>query len=396
MSEEALSGIRVLDLTHHIAGPYCTKLLADSGAEVIKVERPGHGDAARRSGPFPGDQPHLEKSGTFSYLNTNKLGVTLNLKSRRGRAILRELVPQVDVLVENFEPRIMADWGLTYPSLRELNAKLVMTSISNFGQTGPYRDYQATEIVFCALGGLMYITGAHDREPLKMGLSQVQYLAGSYGALATMIALRGTGTTGIGQHVDLSIMECLQASLLSQTSYYSLMGAVLRRNARAGGVFSEILPCEDGHVVLVEGAEWERVTEFLGIPELKNPAFSTLAGRTMHAPDLRKIMSAYLMNKGKQEVFHSAQEWRFSAGMAQTAEDLVACPQLNARGYFVQIEDSQIGRIRLPGPAFKMTGTPSNLMRTAPSLGQDNAEIYGKSLGFSEAQLGKLMAQKVL
>ncbi|MBI4302278.1 MAG: CoA transferase, partial [Chloroflexi bacterium] len=145
MSEQALSGTVVIDLTHHIAGPYSTKFLSDFGAEVIKIEKPGEGDPARKAGPFPGDMPHPEKSGLFLYLNTNKKGITLNLKTEAGKAIFKELVKKADVVVENFSPRVMASWGLGYEVLAAINPKLVMTSISNFGQTGPYRDYKAAD-----------------------------------------------------------------------------------------------------------------------------------------------------------------------------------------------------------------------------------------------------------
>ena len=174
MPEGALEGVKVLDLTHHIAGPYCTKLLADFGAQVVKVERPG-GDPARNMPPFFHDEQDAEKSLLFLYLNTNKRSVTLNLKSSEGIHIIEQMVRDTDILVENFSPDVLPSLGLDYPALRELNPSLVMVSISNFGQTGPYRDYQATDIVEYALGGLMYIFGAYDREPLKHALHQAQF-----------------------------------------------------------------------------------------------------------------------------------------------------------------------------------------------------------------------------
>ena len=178
MSGSPLQDVKVVDLTHHIAGPYCTKLLADFGADVIKVERPDGGDSARRLGPFPGDTPHPEKSGLFLYLNTNKRGITLNLKDPQGRSSLLELVRDADVLVENFSPRVMPSLGLDYETLAGVNPGLIMTSISSFGQSGRYRDYRATELVLYALGGMAYITGEYHREPVKHGYNQAQYLGG--------------------------------------------------------------------------------------------------------------------------------------------------------------------------------------------------------------------------
>jgi len=182
--EQALP-YKVLDLTHYIAGPYCTMVLAALGAEVIKVERPGEGDGARRLGPFFKDDPHPEKSGLFLTLNHNKKSVTLNLKTGTGVRLFNELVREADVVVENFRPGVMARLGLDYDALHKINPALVMTSISNFGQTGPYRDYKATELVIEALGGLAYGIGDYDREPVKYGLSQIQYDAGKTAALAT-------------------------------------------------------------------------------------------------------------------------------------------------------------------------------------------------------------------
>ena len=171
MPDLALEDVKVLDLTHHVAGPYCTKLLADYGADVIKVERPGLGDSARSMGPFPGDAPHRERSGIFLHLNTNKRGITLDLKSRAGAKVVKELAREVDILVESFRPGTMERYGLGYETLRVVNPGLVMTSISNFGQTGPYRDYRSAEIMVYGMGGEMYSTGLDEREPVKLGVN---------------------------------------------------------------------------------------------------------------------------------------------------------------------------------------------------------------------------------
>ena len=207
MPEQALSDVKVLDLTWHIAGPYCTKLLADYGAEVIKVEKPEEGDPTRRMAPFFKDDPHPEKSGLFLHLNTNKKGITLDLKSATGKKIIKELVSKVDILVESFSPRVMPSLGLDYQTLEQINPKLVMVSISNFGQSGPYRDFKASEIVEYAMGGEMYSTGIADREPLKLGGNVTQYQAGTVAAVATVGALYAAEFQGTGQHVDVSIME---------------------------------------------------------------------------------------------------------------------------------------------------------------------------------------------
>src|ERR1043166_8982434 len=169
MSPQALDYVLVLDLTHYIAGPYCTKLLADYGARVIKIERPDGGDPCRQLGPFPNDAPHPEKSGLFLHLNTNKESVTLNLKLLRGRQLFMRLAAKADVVVENFHPHVMPDLGLDYPHLRPVNTRLLMTSLSNFGQTGPYRDWRAQDLGIYAMGGAMHLTGLPERRPPRAG-----------------------------------------------------------------------------------------------------------------------------------------------------------------------------------------------------------------------------------
>jgi crotonobetainyl-CoA:carnitine CoA-transferase CaiB-like acyl-CoA transferase len=186
-----LAGVRVLDLTHHITGPYCTKLFADYGAEVIKIEDPEGGDAARRMGPFLKDDPHLEKSGLFLHLNSSKKSVTVDIETRAGRDIVLKLAKDADIVVESFSPDFLPSLDLDYDAFAAVNPRIVMTSISNFGRTGPYKDYAASEITLYALGGTMISTGMPDRPPVKLGLTVEQFYAGMVCATATMGAFMG-------------------------------------------------------------------------------------------------------------------------------------------------------------------------------------------------------------
>ena len=213
MVNGALSHIKVLDFTTHVAGPYCTKLLADYGADVIKVERPGIGDSARSKGPFPGDVPHPEKSGLFLHLNTNKRSITLDLKSNAGKRIAMDLAADADLIVENFRPGVIARLGLGLEALQAANPKLVMTSISNFGQSGPYRDYKSSDLLVYSMGGEMNSTGLEDREPVKLGANIVLYQAGSVAAVGSTGALFLSQDDGPGQLVDVSIMETQVGSI---------------------------------------------------------------------------------------------------------------------------------------------------------------------------------------
>lgn len=399
MSEGALEGVKVLDLTHHIAGPWCTKLLADYGAEVLKVERP-EGDPARRMGPFFHDEISCEKSLLFLYLNTSKQGVTLNLQSQQGLRMLRELVRDADLLVENFSPRVMPSLGLDYSALRELNPSLVMVSISNFGQSGPYRDYRATEIVEYALGGLMYIFGAYDREPLKHALHQAQFKAGTNAASASLMALFHQRATGEGQHVDVSIQECIASALRDVVNNYTYTGAVRRRQPNHSGDMTRLRATSDGFVLpnpgIGGGLNWQTVVDFLGIPELADEKFDSPSARLANAEDLGRILDGHFRTRKKAEVFHAAHERRFIYGLVQSPEDVLNDAQFESRGYFVDLEHPVVGDVKYPGPPFLMTGTPWHALGPAPTLGQHNREVLGERLGYSKDELSQLRAQEVI
>ena len=251
MADQALSDMKVIDLTHYIAGPSCTKQLADYGADVIKVERPGEGDGARRMGPFFHDDPHPEKSGLVLYLNTNKRGITLDLKSRVGKEILQQLVKGADVLVENFRPRVMDRLGFGYEELEKINPNLVMTSISNFGQTGPYRDYKTSELMTFGMGGKMLATGLPDREPQKLGLTVTIYQSGVSAAIATMAGFYAARYQDVrGQHIDVSMMETQAGSIDSRmqnmVAYQYTGRTALRVIGGGAGYPGGAFACADG------------------------------------------------------------------------------------------------------------------------------------------------------
>ena len=395
----ALEGIKVLDLTHHIAGPWCTKLLADYGAEVIKVERP-EGDPARRMPPFFHDQTGPENSLLFLYLNTSKRGVTLNLKSRQGRQMLQELAQEADLLVENFSPRVMPSLGLDYDTLHEVNPSLVMVSISNFGQTGLYRDYKATEIVEYALGGLMYIFGSHDREPLKHALNQAQFKAGTDGASAALIALYHQRLTGRGQHVDVSIQECIASTLRDVVNNYTYTGAVRRRQPNHSGDLTRLRAAADGYVLPNPGVGarviWDEVAEFLEAPELKDAKFDNPSARLANAEELGEMLDRIFQTKNKFEVFYAAHQQRFIYGVVQSPEEVLANDQYREREYWVDLEHPKLGTLKFPGAPFLMSDSPWQARQPAPTLGQHNRELFGQGLGLSDSDLAGLRAMGVI
>jgi crotonobetainyl-CoA:carnitine CoA-transferase CaiB-like acyl-CoA transferase len=386
----------VLDLTHCIAGPYCTKILADYGADVVKVERPGVGDPARSMGPFPGDNPDIESSGLFLYLNTNKKSITLNLKSAAGVEILKELVKGVDIVVENFSPRVMPGLGLDYQTLKEINPGLVMVSISNFGQTGPYRDCKATDLTVWGLSGILYELGEPDREPLKMGSNVSEYVAGLYGALVALSTLYYRDETGIGQHVDVSVLEAFHTMQPSMTLVFSMAGFIRQR---AGIHFPwGILPCDDGYIgfFLPTQTHWESLCVLLEMPELiDRPEYETPMMREERRDEITAIIVSWLKGKRMDDVFHAAQELRLPLTMVPSTEQLFDMPQHKARGYFVDIDHPVGGKLTYPGAPFRLGETAWQAGR-APLLGEHNEEIYCGLLGYSREYFAKLSEDGII
>ena len=387
-----LDGLRVLDLGPGIAPSFCAKLLADYGAEVIKVEPPGEGDPARRMGPFVGDDPHLEKSIPFLYLNTSKRGVTLDYSSDSGMAILHALLDEADVLVEGFSPSASERSAISYGELSRSHPELVVTSVTPFGQNGPYRDFEATDIITCAMSGLMYHSGDSDKEPLRNALDQSLYVAGSNAAAATLVAVFARLTSGEGQHVDVSVAECLAAHLVQPVPYYNYMGATKGRRPVRGSGFEELMPARDGYVVpSVQGSQpWETVAELIGLEELHDPRFSSGAGRIAHGEELKALLVEGLAQWDRLPLFLASGERRLVFGMAQDAGDIVACPHLSARGFYNEVDHPVVGPATYPGMAAVLSDHPQQAPAPAPMLGQHNQEIYSGKLGYDADSLAAL------
>ena len=392
MGEGVLYGIKVLELGGGISGPFCARLLADYGADVVKIEEPAQGDRARHMGPFVRNDPHPDKSIPFLYLNTNKRSITLDFTTPLGRQLLLKLVSWADILVENFPPRFLPELGLSYKVLSEVNPRLIVTSISSFGQTGPYRDFQACDIVTCAMSGLMYLSGDDDMEPLRNALSQSHYVAGSNGAFASLVALYQRLAIGEGQHVDVSITECLASHLVQAVSAYALMGAVLGRRSPHHSGLEEIMPCQDGYCLpSAQGSQpWETVSELMGIEELKDPKFATSEGRITHGKDLHDLLVQGLSRWKKKELFHASAERRLLFGMVQDAEELFHCPQLRSRGFFEEVDHPVAGKGEYPGEMVRFSDGSFQARYPAPLLGQHNPQVYCELLGYSRRDLVRL------
>ncbi len=406
MPEGALSGLKVLDFTHYVAGPYCTKLLADYGADVIKVERPPDGDGSRRMGPYPGDEPHPEKSAQFLHLNTNKRGIAVDLKCSAVVDIVERLAGWADIVVESYRPGVADRLGIGYERLSSINPALVYTSISNFGQTGPYRDYRGSEIVFYGMGGEMHSTGLADREPLKLGGNVGLYQAGAVAAVATMgAALAGSFWTddeaegGIGQHVDIAILETQLGSVDRRQSAllaYQYTGELSHRPASggSGGYPNAVYPCSDGYLQ-INGSRmyFPRAVAMLGNPaELgaerwKDP--SSQGNAEMQEEFEGEYFLPWILERTRAEAWSAAQQNRVLSGPINTMADLDVDPSFNSRGVFAEGDHPVAGRMRYPGRPFIMNGSPWRLRSTAPLLGQHTKEVLAE-MGYSATQIAGL------
>ena len=386
-----LDGVKVLDLSEDIAGSFCARVLADYGADVLKLEPPG-GAALRRIGPFFGDDPHPEKSLFFLVMNLNKKGATLNLDSTTGREILKELAQHVDVVVESFRPTYLTSIGLDYEVLAQLNPALVMTSITPFGQDGPYSQYQGEEIVNYAMSMIMSISGVQDQEPLKHGGFQAQYEGGLNGAAASAVALFMQENTGQGQHIDVSVTECVASTMLATQTMYPFTGGSPARQRPSGGMFGHPMPCADGWIIVQTGggASWDDISTFFGVPEMLEPRFSDQAQRAQNSVELDQIVLKSIEDRPKWDLFPKAAQARMLFGLVQTPLELANCPQLESREFYREIEHPVIGKIKVPAVLFNLSLTPYSLRAPAPTLGQHNREIYVDGLGYTQQEMCRL------
>ena len=392
--EGLLPGVRVLDVGQGISGPYCAKILAQMGAEVIKVESSA-GDPARRMGPFPGDIPHSEKSGLFLALNANKFGVTLDMASPGGAESFRKLSATADIIIENPPPASLEDLGLGYESLKTGNPGLILTSITPFGNRGPYKDFKATDLVLYHMSGHAHgVLGAvkdpDDDPPIRAGGHQAEFVGGVAAATATMMALYGKRMTGRGSNIAISSFEAMVTQLISGLAN-SAWGrpapprdlAKVEEAAIGGmvGAIGGILPCNDGYVAISprEDAQWERWLTVMGNPTWStDDRYSTRDARQKNSPSLWKLLSDWSVNLSKHEIARLGQEQRVPCFPVNTVLDLMNDEHLAHREFFVEIEHSVAGSLKYPGAAYKLSNSPLPLTaRPAPLLGEHNSQILG-------------------
>ena len=403
MGDSALSGVNVLDLSQGYSGGYCTKVLADLGAQVVKVETPLRGDVARAMGPFLDDVPDKETSAPFLYLNAGKKSVTLDIFDVSAQPLLKELIAWADILVENFKPGVMATLGLDYARLEPVNPGLIMVSISYFGQTGTYRDYEGSDLIAYAMSGYMYLTGDEDREPLRAGGYQAEYQAGLSAAMAAVAALTYRDFTGEGQHVDVSAIEAL-ASTFDGVSVFTMFersgvapkraGTRLINRDPHGAYPSRLLPCKDGWVhVHYSPSNPEGLAWLTGSPRLEAP--DVLSAMMGHADEIDELLEDWLKDHSREEIQTLAQELRVPFTMVQSIAEVLEDPQNEARKFFVEVEHPKAGSFRYPTSPFRLSESPWRAA-VAPLLGEHNEDVFCRTLGHSQAILDRLRESHVV
>jgi CoA:oxalate CoA-transferase len=401
MANCALEGLKVLEYCDMVAGPYCGKLLADLGAESIKIERPFVGDRARHLGPFPGDLPHPEKSGLFLYLNTNKLGITLDPTTATGKRIFQQLARDVDVLIEDQAPGEMSRLGLDYDSLATANPQLVMVSVTPFGQDGPYANDNCYTLNLHHVSGhstQFFIARFEEpgREPVPPGGYAGEYDGGLNAAIAVMGALFGRMLTGEGQYVDVSKQETLLGLERVDVCRFADGDTIVgRMGMQVGG----LMTCKDGWVILTmpQDHQWEGLVKAMGSPDWVQPeTYATEMGRAQHRDEIQPRVEEWALQHTQDELYHLAQSHSVPLSPVRSTEDVFNWQQSQERGFFQEVEHPVAGKFFYPTVSYKLSQTPWRAERPAPLLGQHNEEIYCGRLGYSALDLARLRGDGVI
>jgi len=410
-----LSPYKSLDLTDH-KGFLCGKILADLGADVIKIEPPG-GCPSRNIGPFYRNIPHPERSLYWFAYNAGKRGITLDIETARGRDILKKLAAKADFIIESFSPGYLDRLGLGYQALKQVNPRLIMTSITPFGQSGPYEDYQATDLVGMAMGGLMYLTGDSDRPPVRISFSQAYLHAAADAACGTLLAHYHRELTGQGQHVDVSMQQSVVWTMMNARPFWELTGTFLKRvgpfraGLSSGAIQRQTWSCRDGAVTFIVmggagGAGTNRALvewmdeEGMADEELKGidwDAFDMAAASREFHQRIEEKIGRFFVTHTKEELFTEAAERRIMLYPVSTPADIVLSPQLAAREYWVGVEHDELRTcISYPGAFLKSSEAPCSLKRRAPLIGEHNHEIYQQELGLSNEELATLREASII
>lgn len=394
---EPLAGLRVLDLTRVLAGPYCTMMLGDMGADVVKVERPGVGDDTRGFGP-----PFLGGESTyFMSINRSKRGMTLDLKHQRGSEILHQMLKTADVVVENFRPGLMESLGYGYETVHPMNPRLIYCSISGYGGTGPDAALPGYDLIIQGEGGIASLTGDTDGPPFKVGTSQADIVAGMMACQGILLALIARERTGHGQKVDIGMLDCQVALLTYQAGIYFATGESPTRlgNQHPSIVPYETFECRDGYLNVACGNEtmWRRFCAAAGLEALADDArYRSNADRVKHAAELRALLRPVMTERTIAQWIDAFRAAGVPAGRIDSVRDVCENPQVIAREMVVELEHPEAGPIRVTGVPVKLSETPGSVDSPPPVLGQHTDEVLSDWLGMSDAEVAELRREKVV
>ncbi|HEX5804530.1 MAG TPA: CaiB/BaiF CoA-transferase family protein [Azospira sp.] len=401
-SPAPLAGIRVLDLSRVLAGPWCSQLLADLGAEVIKVERPGAGDETRAWGPpylRAEDGRETTEAAYYCAVNRNKKSLTLDLASADGQRIVRELAAKSDVLLENYKVGGLDKYGLDYAALAQINPRLVYCSITGFGQNGPWADRPGYDFIIQGIGGLMSVTGEADGRPgggpQKVGVALVDILTGLYAANAVQAALLEREKSGLGQHIDLALLDTEVASLANLALNYLSTGVSPKRmgNAHPNIAPYQVLPAADGHFIVAVGndGQFRRMCEVMDLAALAaDPRFLTNAERVRHRAALDALLEERAAQRGKRDWLAALEAAGVPCGPINSIGEAFAEPQLAAREMVVELPHPTAGTAKLVGNPIKLSRTPVEYRNAPPLLGEHSEEVLRKVLGYDGDEIGRL------
>jgi CoA:oxalate CoA-transferase len=390
-----LRGVRVLDLTRVLAGPYATMLLADLGAEVVKVEEPGVGDEARRVGPFLDGV-----SAYFVSINRGKRGLTLNLKVEAGCRLFLDLVRQADILVENYRPGVMGRLGLDYERLKAVQPRLVYAACSGFGQTGPYAHRGAYDLIVQGMGGIMSITGEPDGKPVRVGTSIGDIAAALFTTIGILAALAHARATGRGQLVDVGMLDCqvaiLENAIVRHLATGEVPGPLGSRHPSIAPF--EAFPAADGHVILAVGTkQWERFCHAVDRPDLAaHPHFASNALRAEHVEELREILAPITRRKPVAAWVSEMEAIGVPCGPVNTVDQVIQDPQVKAREMLVEVQDAAVGPIPVAGLPIKLSMTPGKVGGRAPCLGEHTEAVLTEWLSLPADTIARLRAEGIV
>jgi crotonobetainyl-CoA:carnitine CoA-transferase CaiB-like acyl-CoA transferase len=394
-----LTGIRVLDLTRVLAGPWCTQNLADLGAEVIKIERPGAGDDTRAWGPpYLKDEAGNDTTEAAYYLsaNRNKLSVALDIASPRGAELVRELALQSDILVENFKVGGLSKYGLDYESLKELNPRLIYCSITGFGQTGPYASRPGYDFMIQGMGGLMSITGERDDlpggGPQKAGVAVTDLMTGMYSTVGILAALHERSRSGLGQHIDMALLDCQVSMLANQNLNYMTSGVAPKRagNAHQNLVPYQVFAASDGHLIVAVGndSQFRNYCGAIGLPELSaDPRFATNPQRVKNRAELVPLLAERMATGARDHRLAALEGVGVPAGPINTLDQVYEDPQVLARGMKREMPHPTAGTVPIASSPLKFSDSPVEYRRPPPMLGEHTEQVLSEKLGLSAEEI---------